>query len=142
FFEYVRPQSIYTWLDFFPWASSLVVSALVISFFVRTDRPTSSPMTAPLLLYAFIILLSSITAYDRSLAFSKLSDFFSWLIIYFAIIRIVNTPQRFFIFYLLYMLCNFKMSQHGFLSWALRGFSFAGWGVTGSPGWFQNSGEF
>ena len=34
------------------------------------------------------------------------------------------------------------MSQHGFRTFAERGFSFAGWGATGSPGWFQNSGEF
>jgi O-antigen ligase len=55
---------------------------------------------------------------------------------------VVHTRQRFFIFVLLYMLCNFKMTQHGFLSWAQTGFSFSSWGVTGSPGWFQNSGEF
>jgi O-antigen ligase len=34
------------------------------------------------------------------------------------------------------------MAQHGFRTWALGGFGFSGWGVTGSPGWFQNSGEF
>jgi O-antigen ligase len=34
------------------------------------------------------------------------------------------------------------MSQHGFISWATRGFGFSSWGVTGGPGWFQNSGEF
>jgi O-antigen ligase len=33
------------------------------------------------------------------------------------------------------------MSQHGFLSWLKRGFAFTGWGVTGAPGWFHNSGE-
>jgi O-antigen ligase len=34
------------------------------------------------------------------------------------------------------------MTQHGFLSWAGRGFAYANWGVTGAPGWFHNSGEF
>jgi len=33
------------------------------------------------------------------------------------------------------------MSQHGFFSWLKRGFAFSGWGVTGAPGFFQNSGE-
>jgi O-antigen ligase len=33
------------------------------------------------------------------------------------------------------------MSQHGFLSWLKRGFSYSSWGVTGAPGWFHNSGE-
>jgi len=34
------------------------------------------------------------------------------------------------------------MSQHGFRSWAGRGFSFASWGLIGAGGWFHNSGEF
>lgn len=142
FFEYVRPQSIYTWLDFFPWASFFVVGALLLSFTDKSPRAEGNGLNKLLILYGAIVLLSSLTAYNSNLALSKFSDFFNWLIIYFAIVRTVNTRERFFIFTLLYLLCNFKMSQHGFLSWALRGFSFASWGVTGSPGWFQNSGEF
>jgi O-antigen ligase len=46
------------------------------------------------------------------------------------------------VFLLFYFLFNFKMSQHGTVTWASRGFSFAGWGLVGSPGWFRNSGEF
>lgn len=142
FFEYVRPQSIYTWLDFFPWTSSLVMGALLLSFFHKEKRSPLSPIDKFIFLYGAIVILSALAAYDKSLAFSKLSVFTDWILICLAIVRTVNTRERFFIFLLLYLLCNFKMSQHGFLSWALRGFSFASWGVTGSPGWFQNSGEF
>jgi O-antigen ligase len=34
------------------------------------------------------------------------------------------------------------MSQHGAFEWVSRGFSFAGWGLVGSPGFFRNSGEY
>ena len=34
------------------------------------------------------------------------------------------------------------MSQHGFFSFASRGFSYTSWGVVGSPGWFRDSGDF
>jgi O-antigen ligase len=89
-----------------------------------------------------VVLLSSTFGYNPSDSFDHLSDYFNWVIIYFAIIRSVRTKTQFFIFFLLYMLCNFKMTQHGFLSWANRGFQFDPDGVGGSPGWFQNSGEF
>ncbi|MDM8536334.1 O-antigen ligase family protein, partial [Desulfobacterales bacterium HSG17] len=56
-------------------------------------------------------------------------------------IRIVSNERRFFVFITCYLVFSFKMSQHGFLSWASRGFSFTNWGVTGAPGWFHNSGE-
>src|SRR5690606_31335679 len=90
----------------------------------------------------FVAFLSGLFAYQPEISLKRHSDLTNWVIIYFAIVRIVNTRQRFFIFFLLYLLCNFKMSQHGFISWASRGFSFSGWGVTGAPGWFHNSGEF
>ena len=66
----------------------------------------------------------------------------TWVLVYFLTISIVNTEKRMIIFLLFYFLFNFKMSQHGTISWASRGFSFAGWGLVGSPGWFRNSGEF
>jgi O-antigen ligase len=40
------------------------------------------------------------------------------------------------------VLWNVKMSQHGVQGWIGSGFSFVAWGVSGGPGWFQNSGEF
>ncbi len=40
---------------------------------------------------------------------------------------------------LIFFLVNFKMSQFGFRSFLLRGYS--AWGVSGSPGWFKDSGD-
>jgi putative inorganic carbon (HCO3(-)) transporter len=69
-------------------------------------------------------------------------NFTQWFFVYFLIINIVNTEEKFFIFYLSFLLYSFKMSQHGFISWAKIGFGWDSWGVVGGPGWFHNSGEF
>lgn len=45
-------------------------------------------------------------------------------------------------FLLLFLIVNFKMSQHGFTTFALRGFAYTEWGVVGAPGWFHDSGDF
>jgi putative inorganic carbon (HCO3(-)) transporter len=143
FFEYVRPQSIYPWVDILPWASMFAVLALLASFAeVRAPINRGVVLSKLLVLYGAIVLLSSAFGYDPALSLSRIGDYFNWLFIYFAIIRTVTSRTRFFLFFTLYMLCNLKMTQHGFITWAQRGFGFAGWGVSGAPGWFQNSGEF
>lgn len=142
FFEYVRPQTIYPAIDVLPWPTLFLFAALATSFADKTPRSLGSSLSGLLVLYGVIVLLSAASGYHPPTAFDHLGDFFSWLLIYFVIVRVVRTKTRFYLFFVLYMLCNFKMTQHGFLSWAQRGFSFDGYGVSGSPGWFQNSGEF
>lgn len=68
-------------------------------------------------------------------------DFFGWFLIYFLIVNIVNSEKRLFIFLLIFLIASFKLSQHGARTWAMRGFSFADWGLMGPEGPFQNSGE-
>jgi O-antigen ligase len=94
------------------------------------------------LAYGLIVILSATFAYDRAVAFANLDAFYPWVIVYFAFIGCVTTPTRFFLIISIFLLCNFKMIQHGFLSWAGGGFSFNMDGVVGAPGWFHNSGEF
>lgn len=141
-FEYVRPQIIYPAINFFPWSAFFAVGAFLASFTDKTPKATPNPLSKLMVLYGVVVLLSSIFAYNPTRSFEHLSDYFNWIVIYFAIVRTVKSKARFFIFFLLYMLCNFKMSQHGFRSWAGMGFKFDIDGVGGSPGWFQNSGEF
>ena len=94
-----------------------------------------------MVVYALVVLLSSLKSTYPGTSFAKLRIFFDWFIIYFLIVKIINNEKRFFIFLLSFLIYSFKMSQHGALSWVMRGFSFADWGVTGAPGYFQNSGE-
>ena len=142
FLEYVRPQSIYPEFDVLPYAFIAVLLAFVAYILERNHRVVKNVENKLIVWFLLVILVSSALAYSPSVAFENLKSFFSWLVIYFLIIHIVNTEQRFLIFLLSFLVYNFKMSQHGFLSWAQIGFQFRNWGVTGGPGWFHNSGEF
>lgn len=141
FFEYVRPQSIYPIIDFLPWTQLTVIGALLGCFADRTVRWVSSSVNILLILFLITILLSSAFAYFPSVSFGKLESYYLWVIIYFLIINIVNTRKRFFIFLCIFLVASFKISLSLAISWAKRGFSFTDWGLSGPPGFFQNSGE-
>lgn len=141
FLEYVRPQTIYPALDIIPWAQLALVACVVMAFLEDKIR-LSVPMAGLLGAYALVVALSVVFAYDQSAFFARPELFANWLLVFFLVVSIVDSEERFFVFMLLFLLWNFKMSQHGARSWALAGFGFRDWGVTGAPGWFQNSGEF
>jgi putative inorganic carbon (HCO3(-)) transporter len=142
-FEYVRPQSIYPAIAFFPWTVTFALGAFLTSFVDPLARNFSAnSIDKAITIFGIVVLLSCFASQYPEQSFANIDLFGQWVIVYFAIRRIVLNRVRFFLFFLLYLLCNLKMSQHGFLSWASRGFAFDNWGVTGAPGWFQNSGEF
>lgn len=141
FFEYVRPQTIWTWLDVLPWVPILLGGALFTLFVDQKRQAAPHVLNKLMVFYFVVVLLSSVFSQYPAVSFDRLWSFYNWFIIYFLIVKIVTTPARFFIFFLSFLIYSLKMSQHGFISWAQRGFSFANWGVTGAPGFFQNSGE-
>ena len=79
------------------------------------------------------MLLSTVFAYLPSKALSQWVMFFGWYFVVLLLTGVITTRQRLLLFVVVYYLVNLKMAQHGFRIWAGRGFSFAGWGVTGSP---------
>lgn len=141
-FEYNRPHMVYPALDIIPWGKFLLLLAILLAF--NDQKSTAPPAAAvrPMISFSFIVLLSTIFAYSSSMAIEEWTMFFGWFFAVLLITSVVSTRKRLFLFLVVFFLCNLKMAQHGFKSWASRGFSFAGWGVGGSPGWFQNSGEF
>lgn len=141
FFEYVRPQSIYPAIDFLPWTQLTVIGAFLGCFTDKTVRWVSSSVNVLLILFLVVILISSVFAYFPSVSYAKLENFYPWVIIYFLIINIVNTRKRFFIFLCIFLVASFKISLSLAITWAKRGFSFTDWGLSGPPGFFQNSGE-
>lgn len=141
FFEYVRPQSIYPAIDVLPWTQLAVIGALLGCFLDKTVRWVSSSINVLLILFLIVILISSVYAYFPSVSYAKLENYYLWVIIYFLIINIVNTRKRFFIFLCVFLLASFKISLSLAITWAKRGFSFTDWGLSGPPGFFQNSGE-
>lgn len=142
FFEYVRPETIYPVIDIVSYVPIILGLAFLLSI-INNELGNSVPniINRLMVLYAVVVLLSSAVSFYPAQSFSRLSVFFDWFIIYFFIVQLVNNEKRFFVFLFLFLLFSFKMSQHGFISWAKIGFAFRSWGVTGAPGWFRNSGE-
>lgn len=141
FFEYFRPQSIYPSIEILPWTQLAIIGSVLGIAFDKKARWVSSPVNQILVLYFFAIIISSFNAYYPEISFRNLSNFYTWLIIYFLIISIVNTERRFILFIGIFLIASFKLSLSLSISWAQRGFSFTSWGLTGPPGFFQNSGE-
>lgn len=141
FIEYGRFQTIYPQIDILPYGS---LSAALTLLFLPTDRLREYPnYFLVFAVYGFIFLAFFSITYtlDHKLASERGYIYLNWLIVFFMTISLVTNERRFAFFLLLYLLWNFKMSQHGAIVWAQRGFGFAGWGVSGPKGWFQNSGE-
>lgn len=142
FFDYVRPQNIYPVIDIVPWGQLSLLVALFAALSDRSVKWVSCVENKHLVFFLIIVLLSSVFAFKPSVAWETKTEIINWVLVYFLVINILNTEKRFYIFLLGYMLFSFKMSQHGFTTWATRGFSFTKWGLIGAGGYFQNSGEY
>jgi putative inorganic carbon (HCO3(-)) transporter len=142
FFEYVRPQSLYPILEGPPWALGSLLAAC-LAFFMEGKRPVlPRPILLTLMVFSVIFVASGIFGYVPSDATKELKIYINWIILIVLVCGTATTERRWYLLLFLYMAFCLKMSQHGFFSWARRGFSFSSWGVTGGPNWFQNSGEF
>jgi len=141
FVEYVRPQSIITWLDFLPWAKLFLLGSLIGVFMEKDRKWVSSPINKWMILFFLSVLWSTLNAHYPEFSYKNLANFYTWLVIYFLIINIVTTPQRLLFFLAIFCIASFKLSFSLAITWAKRGFSFASWGLSGPPGFFQNSGE-
>ncbi len=141
-FEYVRPQSIYSFLSGPPWPL-ISLGAAIAAFLAEGRRPgIPRPIALALVAFTAVMLASSVAGYQPSASVKDLKVYANWLILIVLVSGLVGTERRWFLFLLMYLAFCLKMSQHGFLAWASRGFSFTSWGVTGGPNWFANSGEF
>jgi putative inorganic carbon (HCO3(-)) transporter len=141
-FEYVRPQSVYPALEFFPWSTATMLATAVAVLATRRTARLGSPAHGLLALFSLVVVLSSLSAYRPSVAFSQLDGYFLWIVAYGIIVCTVTTERRMLMMLLAFVLFNLKMTQFATRSWVSIGFGFRSWGVGGGPGWFQNSGEF
>lgn len=140
-FEYVRPQAILPALDVLPWEKVFIGLAALGLVADRQRRWVRDQANVWITLFLLAILLSTLFAEYPGVSISHWFDFFSWYLIYFLIINTVNTGRRYFLFLGIYILASFKLSLFGARTWALHGFSFTSWGISGPPGFFENSGE-
>jgi len=141
FFEYTRPQAIFPAIDFLPWAQLFLILSLVGALLDPTVRWVSSPVNWVINLFAVLIFVSSIYAFDPDVSKRHYIDFYSWFVVYYLIINIVNSKERLYVFVIVILLSMAKIAIGTSKAWAMRGFSFTKWGLMGPAGYFQNSGE-
>jgi putative inorganic carbon (hco3(-)) transporter len=141
FFEYVRPQMVYERIQGPPYARISIVLALFAFLFEQRRIRFRTPELL-LTVFSLVVVLSSITAFQPSASYARITEYFSWVVIYLLIANAVDTEGRFLVFMLSFLLYSFKMSNFATRSWAQDGFVYRDWGTTGAPGFFQNSGEF
>jgi putative inorganic carbon (hco3(-)) transporter len=140
-FEFVRPQAIYPALQIIPWAQLLLLGSLVFAVLDKTVKWTVTPANKWMILFLLAILVSSAFAIYPEVSWRHTMDFLGWFIIYFLIVNIVNTRERFYIVLLIFIVAAGKIAVGTTKSWAFRGFTFTDWGLSGPQGFFQNSGE-
>ncbi len=142
FFEYVRPQGIYPAIDVLPWSRLSILGTLFLYFLSQKDsKSLGSPMTFSYVGFFAVAYLSAFFAVFPEEAFRQHTILLNWLLLYVVFIWVVSTRFRFYIVMLLLILASYKMSQHGIRVWASRGFSFAGHGINGPPGFFTNAAD-
>ncbi len=139
FFEYVRPQKLYPAIDILPFGQITLLITCLLAISDRSIKWVSNPGNVLFILFFIIVVASSIFAFRPSASFEKMDIIINWMILYFLFITVVNSEGKFIGFLLLYFLVNFKMSQYGFRSFVTTGYS--SFGVSGSPGWFKDSGD-
>lgn len=141
FFEFVKPQSLYPSLAVIPWAQLLLMLAAVGFFMdgsVRMVRTSANILVGG---FTILIFVSIAAALYPDVSRENFVSFFSWVVIYFLSINIVNTRERFYLFLMIYILAAGKIAIGTTRAWVSRGFSFQDWGLMGPTGYFQNSGE-
>ncbi len=141
FIEYIRPQSMYKWIDILPWGVfSLLLVVISISYFREKIYKLNS-IDIFAILFVLWVAVSMPFAWSPEVSIRYWTTLASWVLMYYSFIVIIKTRSRYILFYILFLILNLKISEFGARTFALRGFSFASWGLSGPPGWFKNSGE-
>jgi putative inorganic carbon (hco3(-)) transporter len=140
--QYFDPAKIYTSLDVLPY-DKIVLGLTVLSWPMDPRRRwVSDPANILMTLFLVVIMLASALATYPSISWTHWFDFVDWYVIYFLIINMVTTGERYLIFIVIFLLANFKLSFFGARTWAARGFGFASWGLMGPLGYFNNASDF
>jgi O-antigen ligase len=140
--QYANPTQIYPKLDVLPW-DKIVLGLTVLSWPMDPRRVwVRDSANIWMTLFLAMIIVSSALAIYPAISWSHWFDFLGWYVIYFIIINMVTTSERYFIFMGIFLLCNFKLSFFGARTWAERGFGFSSWGLEGPLGYFNNSSDF
>ena len=139
-FTYLRPQVIYPQLNFLPWTQLTILGGL--GLMVLKKQLSFTGTHALVFLFAILAWISALNSYYPDISIMNIDIPFIWAIEVLFLSNCVRNLKQLKLLMALLFLCLFKMSLFGAKVWTLRGFGFAGWGIQGPPGYFQNSGEF
>lgn len=141
-FEYIRPQTRFPAIDVLPWPMLVILTGIVVMLPEISRRGwTRSPVNGWLVAYFVVAALSLAFAEFPGYGLSNWSSLVPWLVIYLLLTNTVTSRDRFVLLFLVYVLCNLRLSQFGLRSFVLSGFSAPGFGFRGPEGWFANQGE-
>lgn len=140
--QYLDPLRIYPVLENLPLDKVTIGLALLGLPIDPRRRWVRDSTNVWISAFAVVIVISSAFAVYPAISWKNWYNFFNWYVIYFVIINIVTTSERYFIVLAIFLIANFKLSFFGARTWASRGFGFANWGIEGPPGFFQNSSDF
>lgn len=140
--QYLDPLRIYHGLAWLPLDKVVLILTLLTFPLDPCRRRVRDSANVLITMFLAVILVSCAVAIYPAISWGRWFDFVEWYVIYFLVINIVTTSERYFIFLAIFLVANFKMSFFGARTWAFRGFGFASWGLMGPPGYFQNSSDF
>jgi putative inorganic carbon (hco3(-)) transporter len=152
-FEYAAPAAKIPGLQALQLGKVIALSTLLFwvlnSIIKKKLKLVINPENWLIVSWLIIALLSSIVAFNSEKAFSDSMDFARWVLIYFMLINIINSKNKWLWFVAIFLLLNFKMSQFqirsfntGFSNtWDESNFITESVGA-GSTGFFANAGDF
>lgn len=140
--EYVRPQTIYPWIDVAPWSKIAILGALVSCIAEGRLYLAAKSLWTAIASLTVVVLASSFVAYSPAASWEAKDVWINWLLLMLIVGGGVRDRKELLLLILAYGVWNLKMTQHGVRGWVSIGFAFRAIGIGGAPGWFQNSGEF
>lgn len=142
FFEYVRPQAIWSILELYPyWARTFLILGFLGWLMDPKKQFVWNWMTTGIFVFLGVIIAASFTAYWPAISREYWMDYFNWVVVFFVLTQTTTTRERFIILLLIFMIASFKLSFYGARTWTMMGFGFSDWGLRGPRGFFENPGE-
>lgn len=137
---YLRPQVIIPGLNIIPWLKITIL----LGFLAMVTKGRLKFTGTHFLVFTFATLawLSAINSLYPEISSRSITTPFIFALEVLFLSSCVRNVKQLQLLLIVFFLCIFKMSFFGARVWAGRGFGFAGWGIQGPAGFFQNSGEF
>ncbi len=137
---YLRPQVIIPGLDIIPWMQITILLGFLVM--IGKGRLKFTGTHFLVFLFATLAWLSAMNSLYPDVSSRNITTPFIFALEVLFLSNCVKNVKQLQLLMIVFFLCIFKMSFFGARIWISRGFGFAGWGIQGPAGFFQNSGEF